>query len=41
MLHALLPEQGSDVAIGARTTGGAGMWLLTPHLTSPLEGGRD
>ena len=26
---------------GARTAGGAGAWLLTPHLTSPLEGGRD
>ena len=28
-------------AIGAGATGGGGSAPLTPHLTSPLEGGRD
>ena len=27
--------------IGACATSGGGSWPLTPHLTSPLEGGRD
>ena len=26
---------------GTRAAGGASAWPLTPHLTSPLEGGRD
>ena len=27
--------------IGRETTGGGGLWRPTPHLTSPLKGGRD
>ena len=32
---------GADMAEGARATSGGGSRPLTPHLTSPLEGGRD
>ena len=33
-------ERRGPWAIGARTISG-GSWRPTPHLTSPLEGGRD
>ena len=32
---------GEEWAIGVRCDWCAGSWLRTPHLTSPLEGGRD
>ena len=34
-------ERGAAWAIGACRAGGGGSWLRTPHLTSPLKGGRD
>ena len=34
-------ERGAVWAIGACRAGGGGSGLRTPHLASPLEGGRD
>ena len=32
-------EGGTGWVIGARTASGGGTWPLTPHLTSPFQGG--